>query len=123
MCLSQLGSNRFLLLVLICPIAEQNGNKIDIDARTSDAIALGVRFKCPVYTFETILSSAGILLDDDQELEVTSTPLSEITEDEEVGFSDLSDLELEKKLEEAIADEDYELASRIRDEIKIRNEK
>lgn len=102
-------------------ICEQNGNKIDIDARTSDAIALGVRFKCPVYTFETILSSAGILLDDDQELEVTSSPLAEVKEEKTVGFSDLSDEELEKQLEEAIAHEDYELASRVRDEINKRN--
>jgi bifunctional DNase/RNase len=102
-------------------ICEQNGNKIDIDARTSDAIALGVRFKCPVYTFETILSSAGILLDDDQELEVTTSPLAEVKEEKTVGFGDLSDEELEKQLEEAIAQEDYELASRVRDEINKRN--
>ncbi|MGB0915890.1 MAG: bifunctional nuclease family protein, partial [Crocinitomicaceae bacterium] len=44
-------------------VCEQNGNMVEIDARTSDAIAIGVRFNCPVYTYESILSSAGILLD------------------------------------------------------------
>ena len=48
---------------LIC----QNGSEeIEIDARTSDAIALAVRFKCPVYTFENILSKAGVILEDEE---------------------------------------------------------
>ena len=105
-------------------VCEQNGNVIDIDARTSDAIALGVRFKCPVYTFESILSSAGILLDDDNEMEVAvSAPLSEVGEEQTTGFSALSVEELELQLKDALEDENYELASRIRDEINNRNEK
>ena len=57
-------------------VCEQNGVEIEIDARTSDAIAIGVRFDCPVYTYEHILSSAGILLDQDaleEELPLTGT--------------------------------------------------
>ena len=46
-------------------LCESNGKTEEIDARTSDAIAIGVRFDCPVYTSESILSSAGILLDQD----------------------------------------------------------
>ena len=45
-------------------VCEKDGQTVEIDARTSDAIAIGVRFDCPVYTFENILSSAGILLDE-----------------------------------------------------------
>ena len=46
-------------------ICEQEGKEVEIDSRTSDAIALAVRFECPIYTFEFVLSSAGIILDDD----------------------------------------------------------
>ena len=88
----------------------------DIDARTSDAIALAVRFECPIYTFESILSSAGILSDeypdDEDELEI-----SEVEENE---FSKMSKTELEEQLQNAIEQEDYELASKIRDEINKR---
>lgn len=102
-------------------ICESNGEITEIDARTSDAIALGVRFNCPVYTFENILSSAGILLDENDEFSET-----EITSEEdevEVKKEDIkvqSVDELEKKLNEAIENEDYELASKLRDEINKR---
>lgn len=104
-------------------ICEQNGNVLEVDARTSDAIALGVRFKCPVYTYESILSSAGILLDDDTEIEVTAMSNEEVTEtDSSGGFTSLTLDELNGQLNDAIENEDYELASKIRDEINKRNE-
>lgn len=103
-------------------ICEQNGEIIEIDARTSDAIAIGVRFNCPVYTFETILSSAGILLDETEE---TDEFLTEGEEEEMVEVSgsieDLSDKELNQQLNDAINSEDYELASKIRDELNRRS--
>ena len=46
-------------------ICEYEGKEIEIDSRTSDAIALAIRFDCPIYTYEFVLSSAGIILDDD----------------------------------------------------------
>ncbi|NVK66711.1 MAG: bifunctional nuclease family protein [Flavobacteriales bacterium] len=103
-------------------VCEFNGEVTEIDARTSDAIAIGVRFKCPVYTFENILSSAGILLDETSEIGGDAL-FSESEEAEEPAdtLSTVSIEELENQLNEAIANEDYELASKIRDEINKRN--
>ena len=108
-------------------ICNQNGKEVEIDARTSDAIALAVRFNCPVYTFEFILSSAGIILDEDSdelELDGGDIPdedeLAEMVEDRSSDISKKSDTELEELLHEAIKQEDYERASIIRDEINKR---
>lgn len=104
-------------------ICQQEGGteKVEIDSRTSDSIALAVRFNCPVYTYEFILANAGIVLDDDpnfssdleEELEI-----KEIDEDDEISIIPRD--ELEKKLDDAITDEDYEEASKIRDELNRR---
>ena len=101
-------------------ICEQNGTIAEIDARTSDAIAIGVRFNCPVFTYESILSSAGILLDetDLEENDLLAESMDESTEENTIAS--LSKEDLESQLNQAIQDEDYELASRIRDEIKKR---
>jgi len=102
-------------------VCELNGEETEIDARTSDAIAIGVRFKCPVYTFENILSSAGILLDETSEMaDETLFSESEETETPKDTISTVSLEELENQLNQAIASEDYELASKIRDEINKR---
>jgi bifunctional DNase/RNase len=94
----------------------------EIDARTSDAIALGVRFKCPIYTYENILASAGILLDENAELQQES-PSSEVsTTTSEKPATTYNVEELEQQLLDAIENEDYELASRLRDEINKRSE-
>jgi bifunctional DNase/RNase len=94
----------------------------EIDARTSDAIALGVRFKCPIYTYENILASAGILLDENAELQQDS-PSSEVsTTPSEKLATTYNVEELEQQLLDAIENEDYELASRLRDEINKRSE-
>lgn len=104
-----------------------NGNdSIEIDSRTSDAIALALRFKCPIFTTEEILTKAGIIIDfehdteDDQD-EVENTDIE--TEDAPLEITDLSEAsmdELQVLLGEAVGDEDYEKASRIRDEINRR---
>jgi uncharacterized protein len=105
---------------LICQ--DESGNEVEIDSRTSDAIAIAVRFSCPVYTYEFILSSAGIVLDDENKSE---DELEEVEKGESV-ISSSSDLgtvsvqELETMLEQAITEEEYEKASKIRDEIKRR---
>ena len=103
-------------------VCELNGEVTEIDARTSDAIAIGVRFKCPVYTFENILSSAGILLDETSEIgDEALFSESEEIETPEDTISTVSLEELETQLNQAIANEDYELASKIRDEINKRS--
>jgi uncharacterized protein len=103
-------------------VCERDGQIQDIDARTSDAIAIGVRFNCPIYTFEHILASAGIAQDeldsDENELEFTDDEDAETVP--EAGYKQLTVQELEDQLNQAIENEDYELASKIRDEINKR---
>ena len=107
---------------LIC----RNGSEdVEIDARTSDAIALAVRFKCPVYTFESILSKAGVILEDEDpktEAKPKKKPKKEAKSTAEV-ITESSVDKLKELLEKAIQEEDYELASRIRDELHSRKGK
>lgn len=104
-------------------ICVKDGKFSEIDARTSDAIALAVRFKCPIYTFESILASAGILLDENNEL-IADAPETESIETKKVdtGMATMNMDQLEEHLNQAIENEDYELASKIRDEINKRSE-
>lgn len=102
-------------------ICSKDGKFSEIDARTSDAIALGVRFKCPIYTYENILASAGILLDENAELQ-QDAPSTEASASAEKPVATYNVQELEQQLQEAIENEDYELASRLRDEINKRSE-
>jgi hypothetical protein len=106
-----------------------NGQRIiEIDARTSDAIALALRFKCPIYTTEEILKKAGIILDFEKEAAVqsgsdpTSEPRSIHVQDptftDDLKKNNLQ--ELQELLNEAIMEENYEKASLIRDEINRR---
>lgn len=100
-----------------------NGKKeVLIDARTSDAIALALRFKCPIYTTEEIIEKAGIILElDNPDEPLEKTPSVEKKENYDSNlFSKMSLSELKAILEEAVLNEDYEKASKIRDEIKKR---
>lgn len=101
-------------------ICDQDGVTTEIDARTSDAIAIGVRFQCPVYTYESILSSAGILLDEtnDEDENLFAEMEEEESTDETLDEQSVEDLETQ--LREALSNEDYELASKLRDEINKR---
>ena len=102
-------------------ICEQDGKEIEIDSRTSDAIALAVRFECNIYTYEFVLSSAGIILDD-EELDEGEGVEEEI-KIEEITNSPVERMtltELNQQLKEAIENEDYEAASNIRDKINRR---
>jgi len=108
--------------IFFAKLITHNGEKeVEIDARTSDAIALAVRFNCPINTYEFILSQAGILLDDDAisgaEAALEKEDLVEI---EESDYLKKSTEELKQLLETALSDEDYEKASRIRDELNNR---
>ena len=104
-------------------ICESEGQEIEIDTRTSDAIALAVRFDCPIYTYEFILSSAGIILEDDAGEEDIEEQLEMAAVSSETDTDDLDSMpleELERQLEDAINQENYELASQLRDEINKR---
>lgn len=106
-------------------ICEKDGVEEIIDTRTSDAIAIAVRFQAPIYTYENILDKAGIYLKIEEEIAIKESLDPETVEvqleDDEPGFSALSLSELHKKLNEAVANEDYELAAKIRDEISKRS--
>ena len=95
--------------------------EVEIDARTSDAVALAVRFKCPIFTYENVLSKAGIILDKTLEDNLIFGKEKEKTS-EENGLKNLTLSKLKNLLKKAIEAEDYEKASEIRDEINSRND-
>ncbi len=108
-------------------ICEKDGVEEIIDTRTSDAIAIAVRFEAPIYTYENILDKAGIYLKIEEEIEIKEhldLESVEVTLDRPVEKSEISLLtlkELHEKLNEAVVNEDYELAAKIRDEISKRS--
>lgn len=104
-------------------ICEQNGKEVEIDSRTSDAIALAVRFESPIYTYEFVLNSAGIILDDEELSESEDiTPEINLEEITKNPTEKMTLKELKKQLKNSIDNEDYEAASRFRDEINNRQE-
>ncbi len=98
-------------------ICEQNNTRVALDSRTSDAIALALRFECPIYTTEDVMQKAGIHLSENIASKQSSSA-SETTPNS--LYATLSLNELNIKLEDAIKQENYEEASRIRDEINNR---
>lgn len=99
--------------------------KTEIDARPSDAIAIGLRFDSPIFTYENILAEAGIVLTDEAE-EEKAEPKAEakVKTKKEVRKDDFKNYSVEKLndlLKEAIDKEDYERAAKIRDELSKRN--
>lgn len=91
----------------------------EIDSRTSDAVAIGIRFNCPIYTTSEVLTRAGIVLEKEQEkIQTEVEAQTEEADNPEIAFA--TDSELEDMLAQAIESEDYEFASKIRDEIKKR---
>ena len=112
-------------------ICESNGKEEIIDARTSDAIALALRFSAPIFTYKNILEKAGIILkinpeedveksDDALVFEEVPSDASEKNIDEQNDYKNLSLAELEDLLQKAVSDENYEVAAKIRDEISKR---
>jgi bifunctional DNase/RNase len=100
-----------------------NGKTIEIDARPSDAIAIGLRFSAKLYTNEAILSEAGITLADDYEEQIDEAESSDKAKSKPF-LEQLKDLNMDKlneSLDKALKEEDYEKAAKIRDEINKRN--
>ena len=113
--------------LLIC---ERDGETIEIDSRTSDAIAMAVRFQCPIYTYETILEQAGVEIEDDSE-EGTRKPgrrksgkpratATKTVSAKSDKLSTYSVKDLKSLLDETLANENYEKAAEIRDELNRR---
>ncbi len=102
-------------------ICVREGELFEIDSRTSDAIAMAVRFECPIYTYDFILEAAGVVLEEQEDGSMRSAQV--------VGNLDSDAIEtlsmdtLQGKLQEVLEAEDYEMAAKIRDEIKRRQEK
>ena len=109
-------------------VCSSDNDTIEIDSRTSDALALAVRFGCPVFTYEHILESAGILMEDPGtgKKKKTATVTTEGGEESTGGKSDLKSMTLEDLttlLNEVLEQEDYIRAIAIRDEINARKKR
>ncbi len=106
----------------------KDGELIEIDSRTSDALAMAVRFRCPIYTYDFILDAAGIVLEggaNEEDAAPSTTPARRPVRSagKERSLSNMSTDELERMLGEVLNEEDYERAAEIRDEIKRRSDK
>jgi bifunctional DNase/RNase len=105
-------------------VCKKSGELFEVDSRTSDALALAVRFDCPIYVEETILQEAGVEADPTEEGAVTPTEEKEIAElarPKQAGnYNEMTLNELQAQLKMAIEGEDYEMAARIRDELNKR---
>ena len=111
-------------------ICSQGNQTHEIDARTSDAVALAVRFGCPIYTYDFIMSAAGIVIESNdfaflENMSSANTSdkpsKTEFQKPKEASpYASLTMEQLESTLEKAIANEQYEVAAKIRDEIENR---
>ncbi len=99
----------------------ENGEELILDARTSDAVAMAVRFDAPIYTTEQVLNEAGILLEIDNNNELPEP--EEALESETSDLKKLSKEELQILLDDAVREEDYDAAMEIQEELKRRNKK
>ncbi len=100
-------------------VCDRDGEIIEIDSRTSDAIALAVRYECPIYTYEFILEAAGVIL---EEPDAADRPKKKEPKKKKEDLSTLSLDDLQSMLDEALGNEDYEKAAKIRDELNHRKQ-
>ncbi|MEY3367818.1 MAG: hypothetical protein RI973_973 [Bacteroidota bacterium] len=107
-------------------VCERNGEVYEIDSRTSDALAMAVRYNCPIYTYEFILDAAGVVLEEPEAAASGSKPKSpqkqKAAPAKGSSLGNYSIEELNRMLEEVLGKEDYEQAAKIRDEINRRKE-
>ncbi len=112
--ISDLNEGIFFAKIICSSI--HSTKKVEIDARPSDAIAIGIRHGAPIYALEKIVSEAGIVLSDIEETQPPSEPKNK----EKQGLKDYNITELEEMMEKAIENEEYEKAAIIRDELEKR---
>ena len=91
-----------------------------IDSRTSDAIALAIRFDSPIFTYENVLEKAGIILKAGEIIKKEEKKSEEDNLSKKIDYGKLSIIQLEKAISVAVKNEDYELAAHLRDEINKR---
>lgn len=114
--------NKFHEGVFYAQLVCDNGEKlIEIDSRTSDAVAMAIRFKCPIFTTEKIMSEAGIIVKDEKEQKPEEADWLQSRQSTSNPYVKKTVKELKELLQKAIESEDYEKASEIRDEIKKRD--
>jgi uncharacterized protein len=102
-------------------VCSDGNHSVEVDSRTSDAIALALRFQCPIFTYEQIMESAGIISDNEEEkTEQKIEDLSAVKEGEDLNIYSLE--ELKEMLKIAVEQEEYEKASNLRDEINKRKQ-
>lgn len=120
--LKEVVIDKFMEGVFFAKLICMQGEDIsEIDARTSDAVALAIRFRCPIYTHESIMKDAGIVMEDKAEELQESENNEELWEEGRSDeFSEYNLDELKEMLQKAIDNEEYEKASSIRDEINSR---
>lgn len=103
-------------------VCVKNDELFEIDSRTSDAIAMAVRFQCPVFTYDFILEAAGVVFDDQEGGGGTSAvPSPPVLGEDNIETWPID--ALRGRLQEALDTEEYEMAAKIRDEMKRREEK
>jgi len=102
-------------------VIEQDAREVVIDARSSDAIALALRFDCPIFTYEPILGAAGLKVEEGEEEQAEGEKKERKGREKKTVTSATLD-ELQGMLSEALENEDYERASKLRYEIKRREQ-
>lgn len=104
----------------------KDGEIVEIDARTSDAMALAVRFKCPIFTYESVMDAAGVIIEETDEEDGGEEGYLDDDDDlmgESLSLDARTVTELQEMLDEMLRQEDYEAAAEIRDEINRRKGK
>ncbi len=106
-------------------VCEHKGEISEIDSRTSDAIALAIRFGCPIYCAKAVVDEVGIEMDENEDLpqeKGNEERKSKVNSPPKTKYENFRVEELEEQLQKAIEEENYEEASRLRDEIKLRKD-
>jgi len=102
-------------------VCMKNGELFEIDSRTSDAIAMAVRFECPIFTYDFILEAAGVILEDQEGGGFSTVPANPNLDENAIEVWPMD--ALRGRLQDALDNEEYEMAAKIRDEMKRRETK